>query len=50
MPKKSYNYAHLEAVAQEMLADPEMVFFCEYQTPTGSRCISTGARACGVMM
>jgi len=33
MPKKSYNYAQLEAVAQEMRANPDMVFFYEYQRP-----------------
>ncbi len=34
MPNKSYYYAQLEAVAQEMRADPEMVYFYEYQKPT----------------
>ncbi len=33
MAKKSYNYAQLEAVAQEMRADPEMVYYYEYQRP-----------------
>jgi len=40
MPKKSYAYAQLEAVAQEMRANPDMVYFYEYQPsiatlPTG---------------
>lgn len=33
MAKKPYAYAQLEAVAQEMRRDKEMVFFYEYQTP-----------------
>jgi pyruvate dehydrogenase E1 component beta subunit len=33
MPKKSYAYAQLEAVAQEMRTNPDMVFYYEYQTP-----------------
>jgi pyruvate/2-oxoglutarate/acetoin dehydrogenase E1 component len=33
MPKKSYAYAQLEAVAQEMRANADMVFYYEYQTP-----------------
>jgi pyruvate/2-oxoglutarate/acetoin dehydrogenase E1 component len=33
MAKKTYNYAQLEAVAQEMRANPDMVFFYEYQRP-----------------
>jgi pyruvate dehydrogenase E1 component beta subunit len=33
MAKKSYNYAQLEAVAQEMRANADMVFFYEYQKP-----------------
>jgi pyruvate dehydrogenase E1 component beta subunit len=33
MPMKSYNYAQLEAVAQEMRADAEMVYYYEYQVP-----------------
>ncbi len=33
MAKKPYNYAQLEAVAQEMRANPDMVFFYEYQKP-----------------
>jgi pyruvate/2-oxoglutarate/acetoin dehydrogenase E1 component len=33
MAKKSYSYAQLEGVAQEMRANPDMVFFYEYQTP-----------------
>jgi pyruvate dehydrogenase E1 component beta subunit len=36
MAKKSYNYAQLEAVAQEMRANPDMVYFYEYQTPTAT--------------
>ena len=36
MPKKNYNYAQLEAVAQEMRANADMVFFYEYQTPTAT--------------
>ena len=34
MAKKTYYYAQLEAVAQEMRADPEMVYYYEYQKPT----------------
>lgn len=33
MAIKNYYYAQLEAVAQEMRADPDMVFFYEYQSP-----------------
>lgn len=33
MANKSYYYAQLEAVAQEMRADPEMVYYYEYQKP-----------------
>ena len=36
MAKKNYNYAQLEAVAQEMRANADMVFFYEYQTPTAT--------------
>ncbi len=36
MAKKSYNYAQLEAVAQEMRADPSMVYYYEYQVPTAT--------------
>ena len=36
MAKKSYNYAQLEAVAQEMRTNADMVFFYEYQTPTAT--------------
>ena len=36
MAKKSYNYAQLEAVAQEMRSNPDMVFFYEYQSPTAT--------------
>ena len=31
MARKSYYYAQLEAVAQEMRADPEMAYYYEYQ-------------------
>ena len=34
--RKSYNYAQLEAVAQEMRANPDMVFFYEYQRPSAT--------------
>ena len=34
MAKKSYYFAQLEAVAQDMRADPEMVYYYEYQKPT----------------
>lgn len=33
MAKKSYTYAQLEGVAQEMRVNPDMVFFYEYQVP-----------------
>ena len=33
MAKKSYYYAQLEAVAQEMRANPDMVYYYEYQRP-----------------
>jgi pyruvate/2-oxoglutarate/acetoin dehydrogenase E1 component len=36
MAKKSYNYAQLEAVAQEMRSNADMVFYYEYQTPTAT--------------
>ncbi|MEZ5289396.1 MAG: hypothetical protein R2712_32260, partial [Vicinamibacterales bacterium] len=36
MPTKNYNYAQLEAVAQEMRANPDMVYFYEYQVPTAT--------------
>jgi pyruvate dehydrogenase E1 component beta subunit len=36
MAKKSYNYAQLEAVAQEMRANADMVFYYEYQVPTAT--------------
>ena len=36
MAKKSYNYAQLEGVAQEMRANADMVFFYEYQVPTAT--------------
>ncbi len=36
MAKKSFNYAQLEAVAQEMRANPDMVFYYEYQVPTAT--------------
>lgn len=34
--RKSYSYAQLEAVAQEMRADPDMVFYYEYQVPVST--------------
>src|SRR5262245_37924822 len=34
--KKSYNYAQLEAVAQEMRMNPDMVYYYEYQRPTAT--------------
>ena len=40
MAKKSYNYAQLEAVAQEMRADASMVYYYEYQVPSAT--LSTG--------
>ena len=36
MAKKSYSYAQLEAVAQEMRSNPDMVFYYEYQAPTAT--------------
>ena len=33
MAKKSYNYAQLEAVADEMRNNPDMVYYYEYQRP-----------------
>ncbi len=33
MANKPYNYAQLEAVAQEMRANPDMVYYYEYQRP-----------------
>ena len=33
MANKSYNYVQLEAVAQEMRANPDMVYYYEYQKP-----------------
>ncbi len=36
MAKKPYAYAQLEAVAQEMRRDKEMVFFYEYQVPVAT--------------
>jgi len=36
MAKKSYNYAQLEGLAQEMRARPDMVYFYEYQVPTAT--------------
>ena len=35
--QKSYGYAQLEAVAQEMRADPNMVFYYEYSVPVSTR-------------
>jgi pyruvate/2-oxoglutarate/acetoin dehydrogenase E1 component len=34
--QKSYGYAQLEAVAQEMRADPTMVFYYEYSIPVST--------------
>jgi acetoin:2,6-dichlorophenolindophenol oxidoreductase subunit beta len=34
--QKSYSYAQLEAVAQEMRANPDMVFYYEYSRPVSS--------------
>ncbi len=34
--QKSYGYAQLEAVAQEMRADPNMVFYYEYSVPVST--------------
>jgi pyruvate dehydrogenase E1 component beta subunit len=36
MAKKPYTYAQLEAVAQEMRKNPDMVFFYEYETPVAT--------------
>jgi pyruvate dehydrogenase E1 component beta subunit len=36
MAKKPYAYAQLEAVAQEMRRNKEMVFFYEYQAPVAT--------------
>ncbi len=36
MAKKSYNYAQLEGLAQEMRANADMVYFYEYQVPTAT--------------
>jgi len=36
MSKKSYSFAQLEAVAQEMRKNPDMVFFYEYETPVAT--------------
>ena len=36
MAQKSYNYAQLEGLAQEMRANADMVFFYEYQVPTAT--------------
>ena len=35
--QKSYGYAQLEAVAHEMRADPNMVYYYEYQVPVSTR-------------
>src|SRR5579871_970206 len=34
--KKSYSYAQLEGVAQEMRKNKDMVFFYEYETPVAA--------------
>ena len=36
MAKKSYNYAQLEGLAQEMRSKSDMVYFYEYQVPTAT--------------
>jgi pyruvate dehydrogenase E1 component beta subunit len=36
MPKKPYGYAQLEAIAQEMRANPDMVYFYQNQIPTAT--------------
>ena len=36
MANKSYNYAQLEGVAQEMRANPDMVYYYEYQRPVST--------------
>jgi len=36
MTNKSYRYAQLEAVAQEMRANPDMVYYYEYQRPVST--------------
>ena len=36
MPKKAYAYAQLEAVAQEMRKNKDMVFFYEYDVPVAT--------------
>ena len=36
MAKKSYDYAQLEGIAQEMRANPDMVFYYEYQRPVST--------------
>jgi acetoin:2,6-dichlorophenolindophenol oxidoreductase subunit beta len=36
MAQKSYAYAQLEAVAQEMRANPDMVFYYEYSRPVST--------------
>lgn len=36
MAQKSYSYAQLEAVAQEMRANDDMVFYYEYQRPSST--------------
>jgi pyruvate dehydrogenase E1 component beta subunit len=36
MSKKSYSFAQLEAVAQEMRKNPDMVFFYEYEMPVAT--------------
>ena len=40
MANKSYDYAQLEGIAQEMRANPDMVFYYEYQRPVST--LSTG--------
>ena len=44
MAKKPYNYAQLEAVAQEMRANPDMVYYYEYQRPVTTSATGETAR------
>ena len=36
MANKSYIYAQVEGVAQEMRVNPDMVYFCEYPRPVST--------------
>ncbi len=40
MANKSYDYAQLEGIAQEMRANPDMVFYYQYQRPVST--LATG--------